>query len=266
VTLWLTVLVAAFLAVVIVDRVSAVVATRMARTQLADLVDVVRQLRVHVRGAPFLTQALRGRYRRVYVTGVGVEIGPITEGQLRGVLRDVRLPLRAALAGTVGEVPVARIDSSVVLPYAQLPRLARIAGLAIEPDGEYLSVRAALSVPAVGDLVRVTARGELLLVDGQVRLKVSGLRVAGVGVPSVVVGQLSRALSSSIVIPPLPYGLTIVEVRVGTHGLIVRCFAENVTLRAPELPAAAPLVSPVGIADASGETTGGPPAPSTATG
>src|SRR5882724_5252510 len=114
-TVWLTVLVGAFLVVVVVDRVIALVATRMARTQLADLIDVVRQLRVQVRGAPFLTQALRGRYRYVYVTGSGVEIGPITEGQIRGVLRDVRVPLRAALGRAVRDVPVARIDSRVVL-------------------------------------------------------------------------------------------------------------------------------------------------------
>jgi len=50
-------------------------------------------------------------------------------------------------------------------------------------------------------------------------MTVSGLRVAGMGLPSVVVGQLSRALSSSIVIPPpLPYGMTIVDVRVGAEG------------------------------------------------
>jgi len=232
VTLWLTLLVSLFLAVVVIDRVVAIVATRLARSQVADLVDVVRHLRIRVRGAPFLTQALRGRYRYVYVTGRGLAIGPITDGRLRGVLRGVRVPLRAALAGTVHEVPVARIDSSVVVPYAQVPLLTRIAGLVVEPDGTHLSVRAPFPVPGMGELVRVVARGELLVVDGQVRMTVSGLRVAGVGLPSVVVAQLSRALSSSIVIPPLPYGLTIVDVRVGAEGLIIRCAATDVVLRA----------------------------------
>jgi len=46
------------------------------------------------------------------------------------------------------------------------------------------------------------------------------------------VGQLSRALSSSIVIPPLPYDMAIVDVRVGAEGLIVRCAATDVLLRA----------------------------------
>lgn len=239
---WLAVLVSVFLAVVVVDRVTAVVATRLARRQLADLVTVVSHLRVQVRGAPFLTQALRGRYRHVYVTGHGLRIGPITDGGLRGVLRDVRVPLRAALTGAVHEVPAARIDASVVVPYAQLPALTRIDGLVVAPDGDHLAVNAPMPVPGVGSLVRVAGRGELHVVDGQVRLTMVGLRVAGVTLPGVVVGQLSRALAGSIAIPPLPYGLAIIDVRVGADGLVVRCTAEQPVLRpVPVAPAAVPV-------------------------
>ncbi len=228
-TVWL---VGAFLMVVVVDRVVAVAAGRAARSQLTVLVDVVHRLRLRVGGAPFLAQALRGRYRHVHVSGRGVQIGPITDGRLWGVLHDVRLPLRTALSGAVREVPVGRIDASVVLPYAQLPALTRIAGLVVAADGAYLAVQAPLPVPGMGELVRVAGRGELSLVDGQVRLTVSRVRVAGVSLPGVVVGQLSRALGGSIIIPPLPYGLTIVDVRAGADGLIVRCTADDVVLRA----------------------------------
>ncbi|HEY3633353.1 MAG TPA: DUF2993 domain-containing protein [Jatrophihabitantaceae bacterium] len=242
-TVWLTVLVGVFLAVVVADRVVAVVATRLASRHLlasAGLVTVVSHLRVQVRGAPFLTQALRGRYRSVYVTGRGLRIGPITDGRLRGVLRGARVPLRSVLAGAVHEVPAARLDASVVVPYAQLPALTRIDGLVVVPDGDYLAVTAPMPVPGVGSLVRVAGRGELHVVDGQVRLAMSGLRVAGVALPGVVVGQLSRALGGTIAIPPLPYGLAIVDVRVGADGLVVRCTAEHPVLR-PVEPAAVPV-------------------------
>jgi hypothetical protein len=241
-TVWLTVVVSVFLAVVVADRVVAVVATRLAsRHLLAGVVSVVSHLRVQVRGAPFLTQALRGRYRYVYVTGQGLRIGPITDGRLRAVLRGARIPLRSALAGTVREVPATRLDASVVVPYAQLPALTRIDGLVVVPDGDHLAVTAPMPVPGVGSLVRVTGRGELLVVDGQVRLAIAGLRVAGVALPGVMVGQLSRALGGSIAIPPLPYGLAIVDVRVGVDGVVVRCTAESPVLR-PVEPAAVPVV------------------------
>jgi hypothetical protein len=241
-SVWLTVLVSVFLAVVVADRVVAVVATRLARRHLASagLISLVSHLRVQVRGAPFLTQALRGRYRYVYVAGQGLRIGPITDGRLRAVLRGARVPLRSVLAGVVREVPAARLDASVVLPYDQLPALTRIDGLVVVPDGDHVTVTAPMPVPGVGSLVRVAGRGELHVVDGQVRLSMAGLRVAGVTLPGVMVGQLSQALGGTIAIPPLPYGLAIIDVRVGADGLVVRCTAERPVLRTME-PAVVPV-------------------------
>jgi hypothetical protein len=218
------------LAVILVaDRVAALIAQRAAQARIESRLPGVQQVRVRAHGGLFTPQAARGHYRVVRVRGrieLGVLSGVPIEVHLRGVqLRTGDLPRSG--------VPVERVDAEVLLPYAQLPRLTRVAGLTITPQGQTLAVSAPLLVPGAG-AVRVSGHGTVQVVDGALRLYVSGMRIARLPVPRLVVAQMSRALSTAIVVPPLPSGLRIASVATRSDGISVRCVGVDAVLQAPD--------------------------------
>ena len=231
---WLWVGVCVLVLALIADRIAAVVAQRAVQNVLASYLPNGQQAKVRVRGALFVPQASRGRYGAARVRG-RIALGPIDDARIEAHLYGVCLPARDVFGGGgVREVPVERVDADVLLPYAQLPSLTPVAGLTISPNGDALAVSAPLRVPGVGGVVRVNGHGSVHLVDGKVQLRVSGLRVAGVRVPRLVVAQMSRALATMIAVPPLPYGLEIVSLATRSGGITIHCVATDVVLGPPE--------------------------------
>src|SRR5581483_3551014 len=88
---------------------------------------------VRVRGGAFLPQFLRGRYRDVEVLGT-LRIGDIRGASLVAHLTNVYLPARGLLNRSVSEVPCERVSGRIVLPYAELARVAPIPGLTLTFD------------------------------------------------------------------------------------------------------------------------------------
>ncbi|MBW3551514.1 MAG: LmeA family phospholipid-binding protein [Proteobacteria bacterium] len=70
---------------------------------------------VTVRGFPFLTQALSGRYDRVDISARDAPAGEMTLTRLDTTLRGVRVTLSQALSGSVGEVPVDAVEARALL-------------------------------------------------------------------------------------------------------------------------------------------------------
>ena len=82
---------------VVADRMCAGLAERRASEYLSEPFGRPPTVRVH--GTPFLTQALRGRYRDVEVSGDGLRLGEISDATLTAHLYDVDLPPRELLGG-----------------------------------------------------------------------------------------------------------------------------------------------------------------------
>lgn len=217
--------------VLLLDRVLAATAERKAAEYLS--APFGHPATVHLRGGSFLPQALRGRYRDVEVLGT-LRIGEIRGATLVAHLTNAHLPPRELLGGRARELPCERVTGRLVLPYAELARVAPIPGLALTFEGERLMASAALPVPGISQLARVGGEAVLTLAPGgAIWLRIRGVSVAGLTLPGLVLNQLLPTLNVPVPLPPLPYGLRLDELRPTAGGLVVDGSAEAVVLRRP---------------------------------
>lgn len=220
------VLVLLAIALPLLDRVVAASAERKASEYLSAPFGHPASVRVHAK--PFLTQALRGRYSDVEVLGQ-LTIGEIKGASLVAHLTNAYLPPRELLGGRANELPCERVEGRLVIPYPELARVARIPGLSLAFDGERLLATAALPVPGISQLARISGRAVLSLTDhGGVWLQIRDVSVAGIALSSFLLSQLLPTLNVPIPIPPLPYGLHFDELRPAANGLVVDGSADAV--------------------------------------
>lgn len=209
-----------------IDRSLAALAERKASTYLSAPFGHPATVRVH--GRPFLTQALRGRYRDVEVLG-GLRVGDINGAKLVAHLTNAYLSPRELLGGRAAELPCQLVEGHLVLPYEELARVARIPGLRLRYDGRGLRATAALPVPGISQLARISGAAVLSLPPGGgVWLQIRDVSVAGIALGSLVVSQLLPTLTVPIPLPPLPYGLRLDALRPTADGLVVEGSAEAV--------------------------------------
>jgi len=106
--------------VVLVDRVAVGFAEDRVAEQIAEKGALQGTPEVDIAGFPFLTQAVAGRYDDVRIALTAAELGQPQGTRADLVLHGVQVPLSAAVAGSVREVPVDRIDGTATLSYALL--------------------------------------------------------------------------------------------------------------------------------------------------
>jgi hypothetical protein len=219
-------LVALALGFALADRSCAALAERKAAEYLTDPFGHKPTVRVH--GTPFLTQALRGRYGEIEVSGGGLQIGEMAGATLEVRLFNALLPPRELLSGRTTALPVERLEGRIVLPYGEIARVSRIPGLTLTYERERLIASASLPVPGINQLARVSGHAALSVIEGAVWLRVRGLSVAGISLPSLVVKQLVPSLNVPIPLPPLPYGLRLDAFEPMPSGLVVHGSATDV--------------------------------------
>jgi hypothetical protein len=224
------------LALALADRVCVGLAERKASEYLSEPFGHPATVRVH--GTPFLTQALRGRYSQVDVSGGGLRVGEMTGATLTARLQNIYLPLRQLLGGRATELPCEHVEGQIVLPFGELARVARIPGLELKLVGEKLVASAALPVPGISQLARVSGEAVLSLGGGggagSVWLRIRGVSVAGINLPGIVLNQLLPTLNVPIPLPELPYGLRLDGLHPTPSGLVVSGSAEAVVFRRPD--------------------------------
>ncbi|MDP9118145.1 MAG: DUF2993 domain-containing protein [Actinomycetota bacterium] len=212
------------------DRLCVSVAERKAADHLSEPFGHRPTVRVH--GTPFLTQALRGRYSDIEVSGGGLRIGEMAGATLEAHLINVLLPLRELLGRRATQLPCDRVAGQIVLPYGEIARVSRIPGLTLSYQAGRLVAAASLPVPGINQLARVSGQARLIVGDAAVWLQVRGLSVAGISLPSVVVRQLLPSLTVPIPLPQLPYNLRVDELRPVAAGLVVVGSAQDVVFTA----------------------------------
>jgi hypothetical protein len=215
---------------VLSDKVIARLAEHKASEYLQAPLGVPARVRLH--GTPFLTQALRGRYSDIEVSAVGLQLGEIAGATLAAHLTNAYLPLRDLLGGRARELPCEQVVGHVVLPYAELARLAKVPGLTLTFEDGHLVASASLPVPGLNQLARVSGRAELTVTSGSaVWLRVRGVAVAGFTLPGIVINQLLPALNVPIALPPLPYGLHLDDLEPTAAGILASGSARAVVFR-----------------------------------
>jgi hypothetical protein len=219
------------LGVALADRVLAALAERKASEYLSAPFAGAATVRLH--GAPFLTQALRGRYREVEVSGGGLQVGEISGAVLHARLRNIHLPARELLAGGTAELPCEHVEGRLVLPYGEVARVSHLPGLSLAYERERLVASASLPVPGISQLARVSGDAQLAVVDGVLWLRLSGVAVAGLSLTAPVIKQLLPRLTVPIGLPALPWGLRLGRIEAIESGLVVYGSADAVVFRRP---------------------------------
>jgi hypothetical protein len=220
----------------VLDRTLAALAERKASEYLSE--PFGHPATVRVRGTPFLTQALRGCYRDVEVVG-GLRIGDISGATLVAHVTNAYLPPRELLGRRATELPCEHVEGRLLLPYSELARLARIPGLSLTFEGERLLASAALPVPGISQLARISGEALLSLTGGgSAWLQIRGVSVAGITLPNLVLSQLLPTLTVPVPLPRLPYGLRLDELRPTANGLVVDGSADAVVFHRATQPVA----------------------------
>lgn len=215
------------LALIAVDRACARLTGRAASSYLSE--PLGRPLTVRVHGVAFLPQAAHGCYRRVELSGDGLRIGELSGTSLSAHIYNLELPPRDLLRRRIGSLVCERLAGHLLVPYRELARVTRIPGLKLSYEEGRLIASAALPVPGVSQLARVSGEAALSIAgDGSVWLRVRGLSVAGISLPSAVLRQLVPILDVPIPLPRLPHGLRLDALTPTASGLVVSGSADDV--------------------------------------
>ena len=216
--------------VAVADRVGAVVAGRAVAAELQSSVALSASPEVEVRGIPFLTQALAGRYEDVRVRAVDVPAGEITVRELTAELSGVRAPLGEAVSGSLTEVAVERVDARALVSYDALSRRSGERLLTLSAEGDRLRVRG--SVRVAGQTFAAEAVSQLAL-DGEVLvIKAEQVRVGDARVDRAIERALQGRLDLRVPLSGLPYGLSVTDVDVDPDGIRLTAAARDTVLRA----------------------------------
>jgi hypothetical protein len=214
---------------VVADRVGVGVAEKAVAERLAGSGAISGTPDVEIRGFPFLTQAVAGRYDDVRISLSADELGQPDGTQADVALHGVHVPLSGVLSGSVSEVPVDRIDGTATLSYDLLA--AQLGGdttLRREGDG----LRITKTVELLGQTIPLTAAGTVALDGNQLVIDVAKAAGAGVDLPGFLVSRASDLLDLRYDIPALPFGLRLTSVEPADDGVVVHVAAEDAVLTA----------------------------------
>jgi hypothetical protein len=227
----LVVLLVLFALVAFADRVGAAVAGRAVAAQLQSSGSLSVRPEVEVRGIPFLTQAVAGRYEDVRVRATDVPVGETTVRELTAMLSGVRAPLEQAISGSLPEVRVDQVQAQALLSYEALSLRSGERALTLSAEGERVRVRGSVRVGGVSleaeALSAVELRGDVLVVTAQ-ELKVGDERV-----DRAIERALQGRLDLRVPVSGLPYGLRLTDVRIDPDGIRLQASARDTVLSAP---------------------------------
>jgi hypothetical protein len=210
----------------IVDRVAVTGVQNEIAKQVAAKYDLAEQPTVEIKGVPFLTQALLGRYQEIHVA-----IGPMTvEGvDLAGVdatLTGVTAPLGDLIQDpSKADIRAEHVDGTVVVSWKTIDDRAP-SGVTLDGEGgDKLKVSGKVS--AFGRSVPVTADVKITVVSGGVKLTPVGVKVAG----GISVPNPEKFLTFTVPVKNLPLHLKLTSVKSTPEGLAVAATATDVPLR-----------------------------------
>jgi hypothetical protein len=212
---------------VLADRVAHGMAEDRVAAELVEKGGLQGSPEVEIAGFPFLTQALGGRYDDVRISATAEELGQPAGTRADIALHGVQVPLSSVLSGSVGEVPVERIDGTATLSYDLLE--AQLGGdttLHREGDG----LRITKTVELLGQEIPLTATGTVTLDGNDLVVDVANATGAGVDIPDLLVDRVADLLDLRYAVPALPFGLTLTSVTPADDGVDVTVEATDTVL------------------------------------
>ncbi len=230
----LLIVVALAVLLVVADRLTAQAAAHALSVRARQSGQLASDPTVNIKGFPFLTQAVRGRYTEIDITTHGIHRDGLRLDTVTGRFRGVHVGLAAALDGRVSAVPIDQASGTVDVTYADLDA--------------FLAPRR-ISVRAVGGVLEVsgmaTAAGKRVLVAGPVQVTLTGgvlaliptagsLRPAAGLLPAAAGRAAAAALTVRVTLSALPFGLTLRSLAVEPTELTISAAASGLVVPVPD--------------------------------
>lgn len=184
---------------------------------------------VEIRGIPFLTQAVRGRYSDVVVRADAVSAGTLPVEGFVAELRGVQLPLGDVLRDRTRPLPVDTLTARALLPYSALTSAVADRGLTVAPAGGG-RVRVSGTVRLLGRDVEVAAVSRATLDGDRVALAPERFETGLDLADDVLTRVLGDRLDVAVPIGALPYGLEVSALRVGAYGVVLQAVSAGAVL------------------------------------
>ena len=210
--------------VIAADRIGLMVAQDEIAKNVATQYGLDHQPKVKIKGFPFLTQALGGRYDEIDVNvGDFAQAGVHLTGTVV-TLKGVKAPLSDAAHGDSSQFVADEAISTATVPYADVDKEAPN-GMKVSAKGKDLRVRGPVTV--LGLSRTVTATVTVKASGRSVRVLPQTVDAGGTTIPVALVQQ---AFSFTMPVKGLPLNTRITDVKVQPDGLRVTTTAEHVNL------------------------------------
>jgi hypothetical protein len=235
----LVLLLLAFAALAVLDRVGAsyaerVIGDRVAQ-QLTEKKATSEKPDVTIEGVPFLTQVLAGKYQEIKIVlrdfSAPTEDDKVIKMSLLDIrAEDVKAPLDTIRSGN-GDIVAGTVTGAGTIGYANLAELIDQEGLKLSERGGKLV--GAAPIKALGQTFNASATANLTVNNGVVHVTFSDVTAEGLpDIPLIrtLVDNYAKQLAFDLDAPPLPLGLKVQKVEPTPEGLIVTSGASNVSL------------------------------------
>jgi hypothetical protein len=232
---WIIAVVILVVVLIAADRISLLIA----ESQIADRVQKSQELssrpHVTIKGFPFLTQVLGGRYHEVDVSVRGITRNSLTVDKLTVKAHGVSVPLSKVVSGSVSEVPVDHAEAVVSVGYANLNAyIAGQLGEVLKVSGANGKLRLTGTLP-VPPRISLSADATIDVAGSAITLRPAALssvlaKLAGSGVTA---GTVEKFLTVRLPISQLPFGISLRSATVTPTALVIAASASGLTLRAP---------------------------------
>jgi len=227
---WLLALLVLAGLLVAADRLAVRAVEDAVATRLATAGGLTATPEVDVRGTPFLTQAVRGRYDDVAVRAGDVPVGDLRLDRFEARLRGLEVPLSDAVRGDVQQVPVEALTGRAVLSYEQLSSAVADRGLRVSSAGDG-RVRVTGSVRVLGRTLEASAVSSAVLEGSTVVVTAERFEVGAAAADAVLSRALGNRLDLRVEIGSLPYGLRLTGLTAGPEGVVLTAGATDTVLR-----------------------------------
>lgn len=217
------------LALLVADRVGAVVAAGVIATRLQTVGSLTSKPDVSIRGWPFLTQAISGRYDRIELTTADLDRKTIALSRFEVTVTGARVRLADALGGRVGAVPVEGLTATAVIGYGAISDRSRMLEATLTRTGTEVLVTGKVAVLGKTLTVRFLSRPSL---EGS-RLVLSPLSIDLAPKSPALLRAVMPLLELRINIGTLPYGLRLTGLKITDGGIELQAKSGPTVLQQP---------------------------------
>lgn len=208
----------------VADRISLFLAERKIANRVAATYRLASPPAVTIRGFPFLTQVVAGKYQQVQITVNWVQQSGVLLRDLRARFDQVHAPLSQLVSsGQTRSITANRADATALIPFATVQ--ARLpSGIRLGPDSGRLRLSGTLGYQGVQ--VPVAAAVSLHVTANAIEITPRNLTVGGtLPVPPTLLGT---RLAIALPVHDLPMNLHVTSVRVTANGFEVAASADDV--------------------------------------